>query len=205
MIIGNRFEGDNLVVAKYQHDVYGDALGIIFSKTSNFYINHANAIQLRDEITYFLFRIKRFDHRPFQLFHDLIAGYYRYKNCAQFKLPFKEFSPSPKTEEEWQEHWLEYLNKEMDRLLDFEFCIDLVHLFLLYHTDYGYTLENRLALALTDLYFSESEYRYGKGVNLLGKYYDGFKEEIKDEPDLNGKEILKLVQENRELIEERIK
>ena len=64
MIVGSRFDGDSLEVANYQHDVYGEALGIIFSRTRDFYVNHAYAIHLTDDITYYLNRINRFDHRP---------------------------------------------------------------------------------------------------------------------------------------------
>lgn len=204
MIISDRFDGDNLEIADYQHDVYFEALGILIKKSVRFYLDHAHPIQLHDEITHYLNRIKFYDHRPFQLFHDLIAGYYRYLHCVQFPLPFKEIKQPPQTKEEWQEHWLDYVDREIDRLNYLEIKMNIVFLLLLYNTDYGYTLENWLALTLTDHYLWKSKEKNGKGVNLLGKAYEGIRKENEEKPHLYRPDIIKLISDNKELLEKRI-
>jgi len=155
MIICNRFPEDNMTVAKYQHDVYGPAVGIIVGLATETYLEHSKRVGLNDEISDFLERFDYFDHRPFQFFHDLIAAYYRYRYCRQYALPFEGYI-SPQNEQEWQDHWLNFLKSEMIELLANGFEFDLASLALLYHTDYGYVLEERLLLKLADHYLEKT-------------------------------------------------
>ncbi len=69
-------------------------------------------------------------------------------------LPFEGFVKR-QNGQEWQEHWFDFLRSEMDKLLDLGYEFDLASLFLLYDTDYGYVLEDRLLLKLADRYLEE--------------------------------------------------
>ena len=204
MIVAEYFPEDNMKVAWYQHDVYGPALWIIKKMVIEDYLEHSYKVGLFDEVTNFLEILRGFDHRPFQYFHDLIAAYYRYLFCRQYVLPFEGFV-NPQNGQEWQEHWLDFLRSEMDKLLDLGYEFDLASLFLLYDTDYGYVLEDRLLLKLADRYLEETRNVDGKGVDFLDqKLRRELIKSLKDKPTLDRNGVLELVRENKDLIGKRI-
>lgn len=204
MIIGECFPEDNLTVARYQHDVYMLAVRIIVDLATEIYLDHSNKVGLNDEFSDFLGRQMSFDHRPFQYFHDLIAAYYRYRYCRQYVLPL-EGLVSPQSKQEWQDHWLIFLKSEMVKLLENGFAFDLASLALLYHTEYGYIIEERLMLKLADRYLEETQKIDGKGVDLLDEKLRGeLIKSLQDEPILDRKGVLELVHKNKDLIVKRV-
>lgn len=200
MIVSEYFPGDNLRVAWYQHDVYGPALQIIVGMATDAYLVHSQKVRLNDEISDLLGKLKHVDHRSFQYFHDLIAAYYRYKFCRQYVLPLEGFV-SPQSEQEWQGHWLKFLQSEMVELLANGFEFDLASLALLYHTEYGYFIEERLMLKLADRYLEETRKIDGKGVDFLnGELRKDLMKHLQDKPILDRDGVLKLVRVNKDLI-----
>ena len=111
MWVGSRFLGnDDKDVMWLQHDVYGQALGII-AETCQDYARSAQRI-LFDNADDSEF-IHRFDHRTLQDAHDTIAAAWRYRcllEVRQMPLPMDDdWTGSP----DFKGHWLNWLLEEV--------------------------------------------------------------------------------------------
>ena len=79
MIVGTFFNGDDdNILARAQHDIYGDALGILISSCNRF-TRFSKAV-LNDTGHVDWGQIESFDHRTLQRAHDLLAAAWRYEN-----------------------------------------------------------------------------------------------------------------------------
>ncbi len=147
MIVGSYFEDDYAMdVAWKQHDVYGEALGIIVSRCNR--LARFSITVLDDSGHEEWGRIERFDHRTLQLAHDLLAAAWRFREDFQPRLlPFREAEPGVPAEE----LWLEWLRNEVKRWIDRPEWVRSVQLILTnQNKPVGYLEECRLCLGIMD-------------------------------------------------------
>lgn len=147
MIVGSYFEGDYAMdVARKQHDVYDEALGIIVSRCNR--LARFSIAVLDDSGHEEWGRIERFDHRTLQLAHDLLAAAWRFREDFQPPLlPFRDVEPAVPAEE----LWLGWLRNETKRWIDRPAWVRSVQLILTnQNKPVGYLEECRLCLGITD-------------------------------------------------------
>jgi len=143
LIVGRYYDGDgDMDLAWKQHDVYGQALGII-SSTCNRYAAFAKAL-LEDTGHNDWGKIDRFDHRTLQDCHDLLAAAWRFRNdSCQGKLPFEDAEDSVPAES----RWLDWLRKEVSGWIDHPHLVRSVQLILTNQNQLtGYIAESQLCL-----------------------------------------------------------
>ena len=147
MIVRTLFHGDDdKVLARAQHDIYGDALGILIS-SCNLFIRFSKTV-LNDTGHENWGQIESCDHRPLQDAHDLLAAVWRYENPSQQqKLPFsnihKESSP--------ELLWIDWLRKELSAWIDQPHLVRSVQLILAnQNKPIGYAAESRLCNDILD-------------------------------------------------------
>lgn len=149
MIVGSYFEDDYAMdVAWKQHDVYGEALGIIVSRCNRL-ARFSNAV-LDHPGPEGWGRIERFDHRTLQLAHDLLAAAWRFQEDFQPRLlPFRNPKPAVPAEE----LWLDWLRNEVKRWFDRPEWVRSVQLILTnQNKPVGYLEESRLCLGIMDAF-----------------------------------------------------
>ena len=138
-----RFDGDvDMEVANKQHDVYGQALGIIV-RQCNLYAEFARRV-LDDADHSKWGTVESLDHRTLQGAHDLLAAVWRFRNdFRQSELPFvdKNFL------DEVQQLWLDWLRHEISNWLHRPKRVRWVQLILTnQNKPLGYIAEAQLAL-----------------------------------------------------------
>ena len=138
-----RFDGDvDMELAKKQHDVYGQALGIIV-RQCNLYAEFARRV-LDDADHPEWGTVESFDHRTLQEAHDLLAAVWRFRNdIRQTGMPFVDGHSL----DEVQELWLDWLRNEIDRWFEYPERVRWVQLILTnQNKPSGYVAEAQLAL-----------------------------------------------------------
>ena len=138
-----RFDGDvDMEVANKQHDVYGQALGIIV-RQCNLYAEFARRV-LDDADHSEWGTVESLDHRTLQGAHDLLAAVWRFRNdFRQSELPFvdKNFL------DEVQQLWLDWFRHEISNWLHRPKRVRWVQLILTnQNKPLGYIAEAQLAL-----------------------------------------------------------
>lgn len=142
MIVASFFEGDDdYEVAQKQHDVYGDALGVVVS-TCNRHTRLARAL-LNDQAHPVWGTVERFDHRTLQGAHDLLAAAWRFRHDSkQLELPIKVPDPRfglPLVESPIEPHdpldeihlrWLRWLREEVEGWVESPSLVRSVQLIL---------------------------------------------------------------------------
>lgn len=147
MIVGSTFEGDDdNHLGWLQHDVYGDALGIIIS-ICNSYARFARKL-LDDQVRSQWGTVDRCDHRTLQGAHDLLAGAWRHlSDCRQPDLPFTDVGPDQVA----QRRWLDWLSGEIGGWINHPHLVRSVQLILSNQNQPpGYAAEARLCLDILD-------------------------------------------------------
>ena len=151
MIVGPFFHSDDdKVLARMQHDIYGDASGILISSCNRF-TRFSKAV-LNDTGHVDWGQIESCDHRPLQHAHDLLAAVWRYENPSQQqKLPHfnthKESSPKL--------FWIEWLRKELSAWIDHPHLVRSVQLILAnQNKPIGYAAEFRLCTDIVERFHS---------------------------------------------------
>ena len=142
-MVGPFFEGDvDMEVASKQHEVYGQALGIIVSKC-NRYTEFARSL-LNDADHPEWGTVEHFDHRTLQHAHDLLAAVWRFRNdFQQPMLPFVD----KKSLDEVQTLWLDWLRHEITGWIDYPHRVRLVQLILTNQNELpGYIAEAQLSI-----------------------------------------------------------
>lgn len=138
-----RFDGDvDMELAKKQHEVYGQALGIIV-RQCNLYAEFARSL-LDDDDHPEWGTVESFDHRTLQGAHDLLAAAWRFRNAfRQSELPFV----NKNSLDEAQKLWLDGLRNEVDRWINYPERVRWVQLILTnQNKPLGYIAEAQLAL-----------------------------------------------------------
>lgn len=142
MIVGSYFDGDdNKDLALTQHNVYGQALGIVVS-TCNRYAAFAKSL-LEDAGHTDWGGIEAFDHRVVQACHDLLAAAWRFReDSPQSKLPFEDPEHSSSSD-----RWLDWLRNEVAGWIDQPHLVRSVQLILTnQNQSIGNMAESRLCL-----------------------------------------------------------
>lgn len=138
-----RFDGDvDMEVANKQHDVYGQALGIIV-RQCNQYAEFAQRV-LDDADHSEWGTVESFDHRVLQDAHDLLAAAWRFRNdFRQSEMSFMDKNSL----DEVQELWLDWLRHEASEWLHHPERVRWVQLILTnQNKPLGYIVEAQLAL-----------------------------------------------------------
>ena len=113
MIVGTYFDGDgdsDSHVQWLQHDVYGEALGII-SRTCQEHMRTAHAL-LDNWEGWEL--IESLDHRTLQDAHDLLAAVWRFRYEMELRQIESSFEKPTKDEPNFVGHWLSWLKEEVE-------------------------------------------------------------------------------------------
>lgn len=144
MIVADRFEGDDVVLAREQHDVYGDALGIILGGCRSHFVNACHIAGGEDPLDRWPRDKSNIDHRTMQDAHDLLAAAWRFRvRPPQLSL----LAPEPKRSDVGA--WLQWLRAE---IAGWNAHPDLVRLVLTIVTDQnavaGYVAEDELTSLL---------------------------------------------------------
>ncbi|MEQ8652020.1 MAG: hypothetical protein RIC87_06110 [Kiloniellales bacterium] len=145
MIVGTYFDGDDdMELAWKQHDVYGQALGIVVG-TCNRFALFAVAL-LGDSGHKEWGRIEGCDHRTLQGAHDLLAAAWRFREGSrQGELPLVEDAFLDEA------RWLDWLRTELSTWIDEPRMVRSVQLILSNQNEpAGYEAETSLCLALLD-------------------------------------------------------
>ena len=137
------FDGDvDMEVARKQHDVYSQALGIIVSKC-NLYAGFARRL-LDDSGHPEWGTVESFDHRTLQHVHDLLAAVWRFRN--DFRQPGLAFADEDSLDEV-QTIWLDWLRHEITEWIYYPDRVRLVQLILTNQNALlGYMAESQLSL-----------------------------------------------------------
>ena len=153
MIIAAKFQGDDRDLARLQHQVYGEALGIIVRRCNRFArvaisILGGNSTHPKWE------SVDRIDHRTLQTAHDLLAAAWRFETSPpQKRLPMPEGRSNPEFEPDTPEgRWLQWLNSEVASWVDEDKCHDgplmirlVLQILANQNQPAGYEAETRLA------------------------------------------------------------
>ena len=151
MIVGSFFHGDDdKVLARTQHDIYGDACGILISSCNRF-TRFSKAV-LNDTGHVDWGQIESFDHRTLQHAHDLLAAVWRCENPSQqqkLRLLNTHKESSPKL------LWIDWLRKELSAWIDHPHLVRSVQLILAnQNKPIGYAAEFRLCTDIVDRFHS---------------------------------------------------
>ena len=151
MIVGEYFPDDDLTIGWLQHDVYGQALGIIVNKC-NHYTRFAKAV-LEPEGYSSWGTVGTFDHRTLQEAHDLLAAAWRFQHIqGQIQ---KTIFDDPK--EDVQTLWLHWLQDEVAQWIHQPQIVRDVQLILEnQNKPLGYQAESRLRSAILERFFDVS-------------------------------------------------
>lgn len=114
MIVAPKFPGDDMVLARLQHEVYGDALRVVVDRCNRFG-RLALAILEQDAEHPGWKGVDRFDHRTLQFSHDLLAAAWRYEESPpQLSLLLSESRPKDAFQADTsEERWLQWLDSEV--------------------------------------------------------------------------------------------
>lgn len=150
LIVGTFFHGDDdNVLARAQHDIYGDALGILLSSCNRF-TRFSKAV-LNDTEHVNWGQIESCDHRTLQRAHDLLAAVWRYENASQQK----NFHFSTHKESSPELLWIDWLRKELSAWIDHPHLVRSVQLILAnQNKPIGYAAESRLCTDIVDRFHS---------------------------------------------------
>ena len=125
VIIGEFYAGDDMDLAKRQHDFCNEALAIMVG-TCNRYTRIASTI-LQDTEHEESGRVTSFDHRTIQDAHDLLAAAWRFKvSPPQTRVPFADGG----ADERDMTCWLEWLKAEVSSWIEEPRMIRLVQVIL---------------------------------------------------------------------------
>ena len=115
MIVGSLFDGDNKSeVMTIQHNLYSDILHKMVSKAQNRYVEAINLLQLDNNILLNNATFTSFDHRKFQLYHDIIAAYFRFKNYSHLEQTL--FESNQVNLDRIKNDWLKFWDDEIEIL-----------------------------------------------------------------------------------------
>ncbi len=171
MIVVPQFQGDDMAIADLQHDVYGEALGIMVGRCEQ---SARTAITiLGGDLTHPKWEgVERFDHRTLQFAHDLLAAVWRYETSPpQKRLPISEAPSKPELEAGTPERrWLKRLDSEVASWVRAEaghegpHMIQLVLRILAHQNEpAGYEAETRLAELIYSrfrhIYWDDADFR----------------------------------------------
>ena len=150
MIVASFFRGDDDTdVMWLQHDVYGEALGIITSICQEY--THL-AHQILDDWDDWEF-VARFDHRTLQYAHDIIAATWRFRCLSQIRQIALPVDRKAIELPNFQRHWLNWLDVEVRSWMHDPYLIRLVVKILRNQNNpTGYQAEHDLNLSLAQRY-----------------------------------------------------
>lgn len=115
MIVSDYFHGDSTRIGWIQHDCYREALGIIVNFAIDKYRHAERVVDVRTELSDLRDELRGFDHRTQQWLHDCMAAAFRMEYCLNADFLIYKI-PDPHTPEETVTLWLEFLNKELERV-----------------------------------------------------------------------------------------
>ena len=155
MIVGKCFPDDDLAIARQQHDVYGQALGIIVQQC-NQYTRFAKVL-LEVEGYSLWGKVDSFDHRTLQEAHDLLAAAWRFR-YIQSRLQATFFDDP---DEDIQSLWLDWLRNEVAQWILLPKLVRAVQLILEnQNKPVGYHAESSLCSEITEI-FADVPWRIG--------------------------------------------
>ena len=114
MIVGARFEGDDLALAWRQHDCYGDALHVIRSESERRYRSACHLLGLPVPTDVWPGKADLLDHRAIQPLHDLLAAIWRHS----VRPPDPAFAVISPALDASMAAWLSWLRAEMKDWFD---------------------------------------------------------------------------------------
>lgn len=115
MIVGSTFDGDNISeIMTIQHNLYSDILSKMVFKAQNRYVEAINLLQLDYNILLNNATFTSFDHRKYQLYHDIIAAYFRFKNYSQLEQTL--FESNQANLDRIKNDWLKFWDDEIETL-----------------------------------------------------------------------------------------
>lgn len=108
MIVGSTFDGDNdQEIMMIQHQQYQLNVAKMVFDAKSFCKKNAELVQFNSDTLIDKSNFTSFDHRRFQLYHDIIAGYFRFKHIQSFDQTL--FACNEKNlyriKNEWQAFW----------------------------------------------------------------------------------------------------
>ncbi|HCY74341.1 MAG TPA: hypothetical protein DHV28_00335 [Ignavibacteriales bacterium] len=115
MIVGSLFEGDNKnEVMNIQHDLYFENLSKMVFKAQSIYVAAINLLEIDHNTLLHSVNFTSFDHRKYQLYHDIIAGYFRFKNCLDLEQTL--FEGNEENLDRIKNDWLVFWDDEIETL-----------------------------------------------------------------------------------------
>lgn len=115
MIVGPLFEGDKRnEVMMLQHNFYFENLPKLVFKSQSRYIEAVKLLQSDFNIPLTSLTFTSFDHRKFQLYHDIIAAYFRFKNYSQLEQTL--FESNQENLDRIKNDWLKFWDDEIEIL-----------------------------------------------------------------------------------------
>ena len=150
MIVGSLFRGDeDTDVMWLQHDVYGEALGIITSICQEYTHLAHRILDYWDGWEF----IPSFDHRTLQYAHDVIAATWRFRGLPQIRQIALLIDRKVVEEPNFQRHWLNWLDVEVRSWMHDPYLIRFVVKILRNQNNpTGYQAEDDLKLILAQRY-----------------------------------------------------
>lgn len=158
MIICEMYEGDDMALAREQHDVYGIALSLIATGCQR-HLSAACALLSQNPNEHQIDK-ENFDHRVMQDAHDILAAAWRHRA----RPPRRNFLKDGDLISATQKEWLHWLRTEITTWHSKPDLVRLVETILKHQNqDKGYDAEKWLCHALQQL-FNEVAWRpvYGE-------------------------------------------
>lgn len=162
MIVGRRFEGDDIALSERQSDCYGDALYVIRSVVERRYRAACHLMGKQVPTDTWPGKADHLDHRTIQPLHDQLAAVWRYS--VRPSEPFFTVISPPANDS--MRTWLSWLRAEMKEWCDEDQeAVRLwVELQQKQNTPQGYEAEDRLLERLNERYADLPWLRPGRSI-----------------------------------------
>ncbi|MFZ0456752.1 MAG: hypothetical protein WCE54_04690 [Ignavibacteriaceae bacterium] len=160
MIVAPAFPGDkNKAIMNIQHDLYDENLCYMVFNAQSIYKNALEILELNNELILSSIDFKGFDHRVFQVTHDIVAAYFRFQFSNQLEQTLFE------TEQEYKirliDIWSKFWKDEISELSKNPYWIrNIIYAAVWENKEKGYEAEKKLKSILKSKYSNFKEYEW---------------------------------------------
>lgn len=157
MIVAPVFDGDNNeTIMKIQHKLYYENLNFMVLSAKGIYKNALELLDINNSILMNKLNFESFDHRAFQIHHDIIAAYFRF----QFKQELEQtlFENEKEYKNRIEVRWGDFWKSETDNLnKNVLWAKNIINVITIEEKEKRYQIERGLINILKNRYYNFNE------------------------------------------------
>lgn len=160
MIVASVFDGDsNETIMEIQHKFYFENLEFMVFSAKEVYKNALEILDLNNELFLSSIDFRTFDHRIFQIHHDIIAAYFRFQFSNQLEQTLFETEKEHKIR--LTDLWSKFWKDEISDLSRNPYWIrNIIYAVIIEEKEIRFQSERGLINTLKDRYYNFSECKW---------------------------------------------